>query len=52
MVGLFYENELQMISEAKFRCEKVIKRKSDELYVIWKCDNFLWGKYEMWIRSM
>ena len=34
--GKFYEKELQKTSEEKFRIEKVIKRKSDKLYVKWK----------------
>ena len=32
----FYEKELQKTSREKFRIEKVIKRKGDELYVKWK----------------
>ena len=35
-VETFYEKELQKISQKKFRVEKVIKRKGDELYVKWK----------------
>ena len=32
----FYEKELQKTSQEKFRIEKVLKRKSDILYVKWK----------------
>ena len=35
-VETFYEKELQKISQKKFRVEKVIKRKGDELYAKWK----------------
>ena len=35
-VGTFYENELQKTNQKDFRIEKVIKRKFDNLYVIWK----------------
>ena len=31
-----YEKELQETNQRKFRVEKVIKRKGDKLYVIWK----------------
>ena len=30
---------MQKINQKQFRIEKVIKRKSDELYVKWKGDN-------------
>ena len=36
ITGSFYEKELQKNSQAKFRKEKVIKRKGDKLYVKWK----------------
>ena len=36
VVGMFYEEELQMINQAEFRVEKVMKRKEDKLYVKWK----------------
>ena len=36
ITGSFYEKELQKTSQEKFRIEKVLKRKGDELYVIWK----------------
>ena len=34
--GSFYEKKLQKTSQEKFRIEKVIKRKGDELYAKWK----------------
>ena len=36
IIGTFYEKELQKTNQKEFRIEKVIKRKSDELYVKWK----------------
>ena len=36
ITGTFYEKELQKTNQQKFRVEKVIKRKSDKLYVKWK----------------
>ena len=36
IAGSVYEKELQKISQEKFRIEKVLKRKSDKLYVKWK----------------
>ena len=36
IAGTFYEKELQKINQEKFRTEKVIKRKDEKLYVIWK----------------
>ena len=36
ITGSFYEKELQKASQEKFRIEKVLKRKGDELYVKWK----------------
>ena len=36
IVGMFYENELQKANKKQFRIEKVIRRKSDKLYVKWK----------------
>ena len=33
VTGSFYEKELQKTNQEKFRIEKVIKRKGDELYV-------------------
>ena len=36
IVGTFYVKELQKTNEKEFRVEKVIKRKSDKLYIKWK----------------
>ena len=36
IVGRFYEKELQKTNQKEFRVEKVIKWKSDKLYVKWK----------------
>ena len=36
IIGSFYVKELQKTSQEKFRTEKVLKRKSDKLYVEWK----------------
>ena len=36
IIEAFYEKELQKTSLGEFRTEKVIKRKSDKLYVKWK----------------
>ena len=36
IIGRFYEKELQKTSQEEFRIEKVIKRKGDKIYVIWK----------------
>ena len=33
IIGTFYEKELQKTNQQEFRIEKVIKRKSDKLYV-------------------
>ena len=33
---LFYEKELQKTNQQEFRIDKVIKKKDDKLYVIWK----------------
>ena len=35
-VATFYEKQLQKTNQKEFRVEKVIKRKSDKLYVKWK----------------
>ena len=46
ITGSFYEKELQKISQEKFRIEKVLKRKSDKLYIKWKgYDN----RFNSWI---
>ena len=40
ITGTFYKKKLQKANQKEFRIEKVIKRKSDKLYVNWKvCDN-------------
>ena len=36
ITGTFYEKKLQKIDQQEFRIEKVIKTKSDKLYVKWK----------------
>ena len=36
ITGGFYEKELEKTSQEKVRIEKVLKRKSDKLYVKWK----------------
>ena len=36
ITGDFYQKELQKTSQKEFRMEKVLKRKSDKLYVKWK----------------
>ena len=36
ITGSFQEKEVQKSSQEKFRIEKVLKRKGDELYVKWK----------------
>ena len=44
----FYEKEFQKTSQAKFRIEKVLKRKCDKLYVKWKgYDN----SFNSWIKK-
>ena len=35
-MGTFYEKELQKTNQEEFRIEKVIKGKSDKMYVKWK----------------
>ena len=46
IIGTFYEKELQKTNQQELRIEKVIKRKSDKLYVKWKsCDN----SFNRWI---
>ena len=46
IIGKFYEKELQKINQIDFRIEKVIKRKSDKLYVKWKGYN---NSFNSWI---
>ena len=36
ITGSLYEKELQKTSPEKFRIQKVLKRKGDNLYVKWK----------------
>ena len=36
IAATFYEKELQKTNQKEFRVEKVIKTKSDKLYVKWK----------------
>ena len=36
VIGSFYEKELQKTNQQEFKIEKVLKRKSDKLYVKWK----------------
>ena len=36
IAGSFYEKELQKTNQNEYRIEKVIKRRSDKLYVKWK----------------
>ena len=35
-MGSFYEKELQKTDQKKFRIEKVIRKKGDQLFVKWK----------------
>ena len=46
IIGTFYEKELQKTNQKKFRIEKVIRRKSDKLYVKWKSYN---NSFNSWI---
>ena len=46
--GSFYEKELQKTNQKEFRIEKILKRKGDRLYVIWKeYDN----SFNSWINK-
>ena len=46
IIGIFYEKELQKTNQEEFRIEKVIKRKSNKIYVKWKeCNN----SFNSWI---
>ena len=45
-IGTFHEKELQKTNQKEFRIEKVIKRKSDKLYVKWKGYN---NSFSSWI---
>ena len=44
--GKFYEKELQKTNQKEFRVEKVIKKKSNKLYVKWKGYN---SSFNSWI---
>ena len=46
IIGTFYEKELQKTDKQEFRIEKVIKGKSDKLYVKWKGYN---NSFNSWI---
>ena len=53
IVGTFFKNELQKANQKEFRIEKVIKRKSDKLYVEWKGYDHSpnsWIEKNSWIR--
>ena len=48
IVVTFFKKELQKTNQEKFRIEKVIKKKSDKLYVKWKgYDN----SFNSWINK-
>ena len=48
ITGTFYEKELQKKNQKEFRIEKIIKRKSDKLFVKWKgYDN----SFNSWINK-
>ena len=48
IMGTFYEKELQKTNQEEFRIEKIIKRKGDKMYVIWKgYDN----SFNSWINK-
>ena len=44
--GTFYEKELEKTNQKEFKIEKVIKRKSDKLYVKWKDYN---NSFNNWV---
>ena len=46
ITGSFHERELQKTNQKKFRIEKVLKRKGDNLYVKWKGYN---NSFNSWI---
>ena len=46
IVRTFYEKELQKTNQKEFRVEKVIKKKSNKLYVKWKGYN---SSFNSWI---
>ena len=48
IIGSFYEKELQKTNQKEFRIEKILKKKSDKLYVKWKgYDN----SFNSWINK-
>ena len=46
IIGTFYEKELQGTRQNKFRIEKIIRRRSNKLYVKWKGYN---NSFNSWI---
>ena len=46
ITGNFYEKELKKLNKKEFRIEKVLKRKSDKLYVKWEGYN---NSFNSWI---
>ena len=48
ITGSFYEKELQKTNQKEFRIEKVLKRKGDKLYVIWKWYD---SRFNSWINK-
>ena len=46
IIRTFYEKELQKTNQKEFRVEKVIKKKSNKLYVKWKGYN---SSFNSWI---
>ena len=48
ITGSFYEKELQKTSQEKFRIEKIMKRKSDKLYIKW---NGYDNSFNSWINE-
>ena len=46
IMGTFYKKKLQKKNQEEFRIEKVIKRKSDKIYVTWKGYN---NSFNSWI---
>ena len=45
IIEKFYEKELQKTNQQEFGIEKVIKRKSDKLYVKWRCYDNLFNSW-------
>ena len=48
ITGRFYEKELQKTNQKEFRIEKILKRKSDKLYVKWK---EYYNSFNSWINK-